>query len=438
MTNGGTLACGADNPSYVGYNNNALMVVENGGTVSFGNQLRLGFDSGSDGTLLMNGGAVSVTGMFDMGYQGGKGTAQIKGGTLNLAQFDDYLSIQGASVLDVPGTGKIVINGDHQLAVNYYISTGQITNSSGGTVLVDYNIINVGKTTVYPSGLVLSPAQAVWNPALNPSSTGWWSEIGNWFTPAGVAINMVPGDTTHVLFNIADAIPCMVSNAVVARYVDMGNSTGPGGTLIVTNGGSLTTGTDNWTAVGYSSNALMVVESGASVNFGYHLWIGFDPTADGTFILNGGTASVGGMFGLGWNGGKGTAQINGGTLNLAQWHDTDSIKGASVMDLTGTATVLITGNHVTSISNYVANGKITANGGPDMWRMALTPARTKPSSRSLRHGNRSRVWLSAAATRRSPTKQRRDTSITLKAPPVCPPPRGRAWPAARLMRREHR
>jgi len=55
------------------------------------------------------------------------------------------------------------------------------------------------------------------------------------------------------------------------------------------------------------------------VSFGYQLWIGLDPGSDGTLIMNGGTVSVAGMFGLGWQGGKGTAQINGGTLNLSQW-----------------------------------------------------------------------------------------------------------------------
>ena len=52
-----------------------------------------------------------------------------------------------------------------------------------------------------------------------------------------------------------------------------------------------------------------------------------------------------GMFGLGWNGGKGTAQINGGTLNLSQWiQHPDSIKGASVLNVAGTGKVVITGN----------------------------------------------------------------------------------------------
>jgi hypothetical protein len=50
-------------------------------------------------------------------------------------------------------------------------------------------------------------------------------------------------------------------------------------------------------------------------------------------------------------------------LNLSQWHPTDSIKGASVLNLTGTGTVVITGNYVTSVSNFVSSGKITANGG---------------------------------------------------------------------------
>ena len=357
ITNGGSLVCGAVGTNVIGLNSNALMVVENGGSATFGAQLRIGLDPDSDGTLVMNGGAVSVAGLFDLGGQGGKGTAQIKGGTLNLSQFDDYASIQGASVLDVSGTGVVVINGDHQLAANYYISTGQITNSVGTNVLVDYNIINLGKTTIYPAGLYLPPAQVVWNPAGNPSSSGLWDECANWTT------GLCPGNVTFVTFNVPDAIPCTVTNAALAGVVRMGNG-GPGGTLIITNGGSLTAPIPmEWNSIGMNNTGLVVVATGGSASFGNHLWIGYEPAAEGTLIMNGGTVSVGGMFGLGWNGGKGTAQINGGTLNLAQWHPTNSIRGASSLDLTGTGTVLITGNYVSSISNYVATGKITANAG---------------------------------------------------------------------------
>lgn len=359
VTNGGILTCGSDNASVIGYNNTAMMVVENGGTVSFGYQLWVGFDSGSDGTLIMNGGTVSVANTFGLGWQGGKGTAQIKGGTLNLSLWDDSYAIQGTSVLDVSGTGKVVINGNHTSSVEYFVSLGLITANGGtGTVVVDYNTINVGKTTVYPLGQVVYPAQATWNPALNEGDlNGLWNVSTNWTG------GLCPGDVTVVMFNVPDAIPCTVTNAAGARYVAMGINGGPGGKLIIANGGSLQTGTDNWSAVGYNSNALMVVENGASVSFGYHLWVGLDPGSDGTLVMNGGTVSVSGMFGLGWQGGKGTASINGGTLNLRQLHATDSIKGESLMTISGTGTVVITGDQVNALRNYISSGKIRAADG---------------------------------------------------------------------------
>ncbi|HWI58290.1 MAG TPA: glycoside hydrolase family 71/99-like protein, partial [Bacillota bacterium] len=137
---------------------------------------------------------------------------------------------------------------------------------------------------------------------------------------------------------------------------------GPGGTLIVTNGGSLTTSASDWSAIGYNDTCLMIVESGGSVGFGFQLWIGFDPGSDGTLFMNGGTVSVTNMVGLGWNGGKGTVHVNGGTLNLLQWDNANSIKGASVLDI-GAGTVMISGNRVSSVNNFISSGKITGYGG---------------------------------------------------------------------------
>ena len=364
VTNGGSLTCGAVSASTIGLNSNAVLVVENGGSASFGTGLWIGSDMDSDGTLTMNGGTVSVAGMFNLGsWSGGKGTAQIKGGTLNLAQWGYSDSIQGNSVLVVSGTGRVVINGDQTGSVNYFISLGQITNQAGpDMVAVDYNNINLGKTTVYPLGVYIPPAQTTWNPALNLLDTdGLWNNPTNW--TGGIS----PGNVTFVTFNITDAIPCTVTNAAFASVVRIGNG-GPGGTLIITNGGSLVCShPDEWNSIGMNNTGLMVVENGGSASFGNHLWIGFGPTADGTLIMNGGTVSVGQMIGLGWNGGKGTALINGGTLNLAQLNATESIKGASVLDVAGTAKVVITGDQFTSVSNYVSLGKITANGTPNVF-----------------------------------------------------------------------
>lgn len=362
VTNGGSLTCGADNASVLGYNSNAVMVVEPGGSAVFGGQLRIGLDPESDGTLVMNGGTVLVSGMFDLGAQGGKGNAQIKGGVLNLAQWDDSYSIQGASVLDVTGAGQVVINGNHQFSVEFFVSTGQITNSAGTGVVVDYNSIHLGKTTIYPAGVYIAPEQVAWNPALNfPDVEGLWNVSSNW--SGGV----LPGNVTEVRFNVPDAIPCTVNTAALAKVVRLGLN-GPGGTLIITNGGNLTcTGADDWNSIGMNNTGLMVVENGGTASFGNHLWIGYNAGAEGTLIMNGGTVSVGQMFGLGWGGGKGIAQINGGTLNLSQLNPTESIKGESVLNITGAGKVVINGDQVTVIGNYVSGGKITANGGPDVF-----------------------------------------------------------------------
>lgn len=158
-------------------------------------------------------------------------------------------------------------------------------------------------------------------------------------------------------------MPCTVTNTALASVVRMGNG-GPGGTLIITNGASLTAANSTeWNSIGMNNTGLVVVATGGAASFGNHLWIGYEPAADGTLTLNGGTVSVGGMIGLGWNGGRGAAQVNDGTLNLAQLHPTDSIKGASVLNLTGRGTVMITGDQLTSVGNYIAAGKLTANGG---------------------------------------------------------------------------
>jgi len=165
---------------------------------------------------------------------------------------------------------------------------------------------------------VLARAQltaTTWNPAGNPTqpSDGIWTTPGNW--SGGV----VPTNGYKAYFN-AGAAPCIVNSAVGGCQISIGDG-GPGGVLIVTNGGNLSAGdntagnNDNyaWTAIGYGNTGEMDIENGGSVTFNYHLWIGLNPGATGTFIMNGGTALVEGAFGLGFSGGTGITHINGGT-----------------------------------------------------------------------------------------------------------------------------
>ncbi|HTI72847.1 MAG TPA: hypothetical protein VMF06_22935 [Candidatus Limnocylindria bacterium] len=199
----------------------------------------------------------------------------------------------------------------------------------------------------------LAQSTTVWNPAANPTGHGYWNEAANWTGSA------VPGSGDKAVFNVPDALTCTINSSANVGQLVMGDG-GPG-SLVVAAGGSFASG-NNWTGVGYNNVATFEVQAGASAIFNDHLWVGFEATGDGTFVVNGGTAFVHGMFGLGWNGGKGTAKIQGGTLNLSQWHPTDSIKGSSSLDITA-GKVVITGNFVNSVNDFVTAGKITSYGG---------------------------------------------------------------------------
>ncbi len=202
----------------------------------------------------------------------------------------------------------------------------------------------------------------VWNPAGNPSSTGLWSEADNW------APKKVPeGDTIKVVFNVADAQDCILDEAHLIKQLVMGDNDSSAAALLVSDGGTLTTGSV-WSAVGYNDYAKMVVETGGEVTFGSHLWLSMNPGADGILIVDGGTVNVSEMFGIRFQGnvgGKGAVYVKSGVLNLAQLHPTQSFNASAdsaMLDITG-GTVVLNGDKSADINKYIAAGNITAYGG---------------------------------------------------------------------------
>jgi hypothetical protein len=80
---------------------------------------------------------------------------------LNLNQWSASSpgSIAGASVLNVAGTGKVVINGDQFASISNYVSTGKITANGGPNVFYSYDP-SANKTTV-SAVLLPAPRQSI-------------------------------------------------------------------------------------------------------------------------------------------------------------------------------------------------------------------------------------------------------------------------------------
>ncbi|MCU0857765.1 MAG: glycoside hydrolase family 55 protein, partial [Pontiellaceae bacterium] len=151
IKNGGSLTT-SNVWSAVGYSQKTnQMIVEAGGSASFGSHLWIGFSSVSVGILDINGGTVNVAGSLGLGFSGGScaGYVNIRNdGVLSAANMDSTNGIRGDSVVNIE-SGRLIINGDKSSAVANYVAAGKIKGYGGnGSVIYDYNVSNPGKTTV--------------------------------------------------------------------------------------------------------------------------------------------------------------------------------------------------------------------------------------------------------------------------------------------------
>ena len=220
----------------------------------------------------------------------------------------------------------------------------------------------------------------VWKPAANgiyPPNTGNWNDKGNWTR------NAVPGDY-KVVFNVQNTAECVVTDTQSATQLVHGdNGAADAGVIRVKSGGNLTTGLSPagakvWSGIGYNRKATLIVETGGVYNAAEHLWIGFTSGGLGTLTLAGGTVSVAGMFGLGWDGGTGYVHVENGSLNLSGFSASRSIGGASLLDIEE-GTVVIDGDQTIAVERCVAENKITAYGGQGtvLWDYDVThPGKT--------------------------------------------------------------
>lgn len=372
---GGTLST-TSGWSGIGWTAPASMIVEEGGTVNFAEHAWIGWESVA--TLTIDGGAVNVAGMYGTAFEGGAGSATVtikNGGMLHLTGFDAAKSIPEGSVLDI-SAGAVKILGDQVAAVTAYAEAGRITGYGGqGTIVATLN----GDST---SVMAMPGRQAttVWNPAQNPTSTGVWSEAANW------SDFNVPMDN-KVVTNIPDVAESVVDTAFTIKQFVFGDGD-VGGTVRVADGGTITT-TSGWSGVAWTHDATLIVETGGTVNFGEHAWIGWDGNA--TLTITGGTVNVAGMFGTAFEGQAGSAvtTLYSGALNLTGFHPEKSIPEGSLLHIKE-GVLTIQGDQTAAVNAYVEAEKIKAYDGNGTVNVEVVDGNTKVTATAVQGGTT--VW----------------------------------------------
>jgi len=129
---GGSIAIGGDISVGIGGTDNDGLLTVSGGLISAGGAFAVGGDNpwsgtGATGLLDMSDGAINVVGNLQIGkYAISTGTVNLSGGIITAASIE----MTANGLLDITGTGKVVLLGDQTVLVGGYIGSGWISGQA--------------------------------------------------------------------------------------------------------------------------------------------------------------------------------------------------------------------------------------------------------------------------------------------------------------------
>lgn len=198
-----------------------------------------------------------------------------------------------------------------------------------------------------------------------------WFNTANW-GPAGGPIP-TGADKAKLNYVWANPGPVISAPGAISNEIFISEDRDPGTigeqSLTVAAGGELTVngqlllgyyGPDS--RAGLPANEGRLIIDGGTANLATpgasHLWVGFGGI--GHLVVNSGLIDIKGNFGIGWNGGSGTVQLNGGILHTEQFNF--NMASDYSFDIAGGEWIE---NHfwVNEIQALVNAGYITAYGG---------------------------------------------------------------------------
>ena len=201
-----------------------------------------------------------------------------------------------------------------------------------------------------------------------------WNDPNNWslaVVPVLVDTNAANPTFFNAAFDSA-AVTCAVTNDTQVGQLMCGF--GGGGMLEIYPGAHFQAGFsvigDSWTGIGFVAGpGTLMVDPGADVTLGGHLWVGQGPTTQGTVVINGGTLHIpNGQLGVSWNGIGGTNYIfvtNGASVFLRDWAgqtlgQPGSPGNIGIMDIGANSQVVITNNALSFMPVLIASNQLIA------------------------------------------------------------------------------
>ncbi len=324
-----------------------------GGAGTFAS-FRIG-DFGGTGTFIQTDGTVTVNGALDIGNQGGHGTYELSGGSLDLESGQSALgrtngsSSSSTGTLDISGSGQLNVDGTYEfIGSNWYPTTGSplgsgVINQTGGAITV------ASMATLYLTG----NGVGTYNLDGGTLNIGGNSLVGNFgeengsyqFNLGGGTIQVTGSDLiTSVNASLTSGTQSFIdTNGLNATF--SGNITGANGQLIKTGAGNLAlTGTDTFASFGIEDGNVNQSTSTLTVN---ELMVGTGTGATGTYTMTGGSIIfpdgtppplVGGSassFRVGDFGGTGEFDQSGGNIRVNGTVDIGNRGGDGVYNLSG-------------------------------------------------------------------------------------------------------
>lgn len=364
---------------------NSQLDIVSGGALGALDEVFVGNQSGSVGTLTISGGGAASAGSFvAIGNDAGSlGTVTVSGAGSILTATDVGVGVAGQGALTISGGGTV--SAGSVVAIGFATgSSGTVAVSGAGSTLTSTSDIRVGmygsgSLTVDGGGVASSSNSVFVGESAGSIGTVTVSGAGSQLT-AAVDIDVGAGGRGTLI----------VSNgglASASANVFVGDDVGSVGSVTVSGAGSRLTA-NSGAYVGNNGAGTLTISDGGSVESIGRFFVGVSATATGTVTVSGSgsTLTVNNNLAVGFFGAGTLLVSNGGVVNASQFFVGSEIDSQGTVVVSGAGSKLTANAGVGVVGDIGAGTLTVSNGGVVETSGSLAIARNIGSSGTLNIG----------------------------------------------------